>query len=302
MAVREKTLTRTYVAVKHSATPCGLRAQSHKAANSLALAWQVLLRPFLLQVLVIPPQNPIQPVHQMLLLMKPMRLSRINHKLRLHSISLQTAIQFLALPQRINRIRIALQHQRWRLRILQMHERRAIQKSLWLLPRNAVKPFVPRGMILCAKFRNQVRHPRARNRRLEHVCLRDRPLRHVPAVRPSSNSQLLRVRDAALHKILHARHHILEIAAAPIPAIRFHKSFKCVTCFGAPFWSHNHTSCGRVAPCEKNAISPLPVTAMPPAGAGAGARSCRAPSPAYVTSKFEKLFAATSTTEPSFCQ
>src|SRR5229473_2961510 len=102
-----------------------------------------------------------------------------------------------------------------------MHKRRTVQESLRLLPRHAIKPFVPRRMILGPKLRNQVRHSRARNGGLEHSGLRDRPFRHVSAVRPSANPQPVRICDAALHQILHSRHHILVIAPAPIAAIRF---------------------------------------------------------------------------------
>src|SRR6266404_9569360 len=42
MAVREKTLTRSLLAVKHSATPCGLRAQSH---NDLVNSFHLTFRP-----------------------------------------------------------------------------------------------------------------------------------------------------------------------------------------------------------------------------------------------------------------
>src|SRR5712671_2664378 len=249
MAVREKTLTRSLAPVKRLPTGSTHPKNPHNyhaECGGLAAAFEECAAPpnsttrtqvthppvtdhelrftnSLLQILLIPPQNPLQPIHQMLLLPKPMRLPRINYQLRLHSIPLQPPVKLLTLPQRINRIRIPLQHQCRCLRFLQMHEGRAIQKSLRLLPRNAIKPLIPRRMILRPKFRNQIRHPRPRNRRLEHVRLRNRPLRHISAVRPPANPQPIRVSNPPLQQILNARHHILEVPATPIPAIRLHK-------------------------------------------------------------------------------
>src|SRR5580700_2772712 len=55
----------------------------------------------------------------------------------------------------------------------------------------------------------------------EVVRLRDRPLRHVTAVRPSANAKSRGVGDSTIYEILHAPHHILEVAAAPVAAVHF---------------------------------------------------------------------------------
>src|SRR6267154_3719833 len=110
MAVREKTLTRTVCSVKPLPTgstpphtpprrPCGVRRSCrrfrgvyrptefnnrHPSNPPARHGSRVTLTNSLLQIPATPPQNPLQPVHQMLLLPKPMRLPRINNQLRLH--------------------------------------------------------------------------------------------------------------------------------------------------------------------------------------------------------------------------
>src|SRR5580700_8719335 len=62
---------------------------------------------------------------------------------------------------------------------------------------------------------------RAGDRGFEVVRLRDRPLRQVTAVRPSANAKFRGIGDSTIYEILHAPHHILEVATAPVAAVHF---------------------------------------------------------------------------------
>src|SRR5205807_8816686 len=53
----------------------------------------------------------------------------------------------------------------------------------------------------------------------EAFRLVEAPLAHVPAVRPAADAEPLRIGNATAHQIVHAGHHILKIAAAPISAV-----------------------------------------------------------------------------------
>src|SRR5262244_3043344 len=98
-----------------------------------------------------------------------------------------------------------------------------IQESLRLFVRSPPKPLVVGGPVLCAKFRNEIRHSRAAYRAFELVRLCNRPLAHVSAVGPARNSETVGIGNSAIHKIVYARHHVLEISAAPVAAVHLNK-------------------------------------------------------------------------------
>src|SRR5580704_4311564 len=74
-------------------------------------------------------------------------------------------------------------------------------------------------MFLTSVLGNQIGEACAGDRGFEVVRLRDRPLRHVAAVRPSANAKLRGTGDSTVNEILHAPHHILEVGTAPIAAV-----------------------------------------------------------------------------------
>src|SRR5580693_3664391 len=74
-------------------------------------------------------------------------------------------------------------------------------------------------MLLAAIFGNQIGEACARYGGFEFVRLRDGPLRHVAAVRPSTNAKFRGIGDAAVNQIFHAPHYVLEVGAAPIAAV-----------------------------------------------------------------------------------
>src|SRR5271165_6998 len=95
------------------------RSRTPRSPNALLrCGWRCGWR--LLEVRVVPRQDAIQAVEQMLLLVKAMRLPWINHQFTFHAVALQPAIQLLALAQRIDGIGIALQNERGRLGIFQI--------------------------------------------------------------------------------------------------------------------------------------------------------------------------------------
>src|SRR5579863_548812 len=179
----------------------------------------------LLQILFVPRENAIQDVRIVLFFPWAVRLARIFDEFRFHSVMFQSAIELLALSEWISCVGLTLKDQRRRLRVLHEHERRMLQKSLRLFVRLAPEPFVIRRSALRSEFADQVGHARAGNSRLEARRLRDRPLRHVPSVRPAADAEPVGVRDAARDQRIDPGHHVLIIGAAPIRAIHFHELF-----------------------------------------------------------------------------
>src|SRR5580692_5278706 len=99
-------------------------------------------------------------------------------------------------------------------------------------------------MLLASVLRNQIRETRSRDCRFEVVRLRDGPLRHITAVRPTANAQLRDVGDAAVDEILDAPHHVLEVGGAPIAAIHLDE-FLAVTDRTANIGIENGITSGR---------------------------------------------------------
>src|SRR3954465_12116812 len=69
----------------------------------------LLMSVSLFQILVEPCDDTVEPVFQMLLLFQPMSLSGIHHQFAGNAITLECAIECLALTQRIDDVRFALQ-------------------------------------------------------------------------------------------------------------------------------------------------------------------------------------------------
>jgi CBS domain containing-hemolysin-like protein len=77
-------------------------------------------------MLVVPGEDAVQAVEEVLLLVKAVRLARVNDELGLDAVALQAAVEFLALAERIDQVGISLENQGRRFHILEMDEGRAV--------------------------------------------------------------------------------------------------------------------------------------------------------------------------------
>src|SRR6266481_6620390 len=107
-----------------------------------------------------------------------------------------------------------------------MDEGGAVQESgdLFRLVRETVEPLVVGGALLSPVLGDEIGQPRARDGRLEHISLRDRPFGHVSAVRPAADAEPLGVGYPAIDQVFHPSDYVLVIAAAPIAAIHLNES------------------------------------------------------------------------------
>jgi len=78
---------------------------------------------------VVPGEDAVQAIEEVLLLVKAVRLARVNDELGLDAIALQTAVEFLALAGRIDQVGVSLENQGRRFHILEMDEGRTVQES-----------------------------------------------------------------------------------------------------------------------------------------------------------------------------
>src|SRR5437016_2492824 len=166
----------------------------------------------------------------MLFLVKAVRLTRVDNQLGLDAVALEAAVKLLALAWGIDRVGVSLENQGRRFDILEVHERRTIQESgelLWLI-RDAVEPLIVRRALLGAVFGDEIGQSRAGDGSFEARGLRNRPFRHVAAVRPAADGQLAGISDAPRNEIVDTSHDVTIIAAAPIAAIHLNK-FLAVT-------------------------------------------------------------------------
>src|SRR5690242_8598128 len=92
-----------------------------------------------------------------------------------------------------------------------------------MLPRRAEVPFVVSRFLFSPELGSEVEHPSSRDCRFESVCLRNSPLGHVSAVRPTADAEPVRVVLAASKHRVYAGHQVFEIAATPIRVVPFQK-------------------------------------------------------------------------------
>src|SRR5713101_4691588 len=191
----------------------------------------------LFQILVVPGEDAVQAVQQMLFFVEAVRLARIDDKLGFDAIALKAAVEFLALAWRVDRVGVALKDQGGRFHILEMHKGRTVQKSgdpLWFV-REAIEPLVVGRTLLGAVFGDEIGKAGARDGSLESRGLRDRPFRHVAAVRPPANGQLLGIGDATFDEVVDTGNCVAVIAAAPVTTIHLNK-FLAVAARSADIW------------------------------------------------------------------
>src|SRR5262249_34258715 len=81
------------------------------------------------EVPVVPRDDAIEAIEEMLFLAQPVRLARIQHEIGLDAVPLQAAIKLLALSDRIGRVVLALQEQRRRPDVLHPRHRRALDEA-----------------------------------------------------------------------------------------------------------------------------------------------------------------------------
>src|SRR5579862_9683440 len=141
------------------------------------------------QVFVEPRHDAVQAIGEMLLLTEAVPFAWVDDELRRHAIALEPAIELLTLAQWVDHIVLALQNERWRSRILDVRDRRAAPKPFRLLVGQPVEPLVVRRMILRAILGREIREPGAGDGGLEPRRLRNRPLGHVPTVRPPRDAE-----------------------------------------------------------------------------------------------------------------
>src|SRR6267378_1867675 len=138
----------------HCPTPCRCFARPMSVfsnARCLVLSLPGSWRSFF-QMLVVPGEDAIQAIQEVLLLVKAVRLARVNDELGLDAVALQAAVKFLALAERIDQVGISLENQGRRFHILEMDEGRTVQEAgdFFRLIRDAVEPLTVGGDLLGA--------------------------------------------------------------------------------------------------------------------------------------------------------
>src|SRR5260370_24520545 len=118
-------------------------------------------------------------------------LARIDDQIRLHSVTFQAAIEFLALAERVNGIGASLQNESRSFCALRMQERRTVEESGGLFVRDAPKPLVVRRMLLGAVLGNKIGHACSGNFGLEERSLRDGPFTQVATFGPAADSETI---------------------------------------------------------------------------------------------------------------
>src|SRR5712692_973140 len=112
MAVRKKTVTRCAPRVKPDATNCGRLASAtiiYWNARGHLLGLLGRWRDFL-QMLVVPSEDAVQAIQQVLFLVEAVRLARVDDQFGYDAVTFEAAVEFLALPERIDRIRVTLEY------------------------------------------------------------------------------------------------------------------------------------------------------------------------------------------------
>ena len=80
-------------------------------------------------MLVVPRENTIEAIQEVLFFVKAVRLARIHNEFGFDAVALQAAIEFLALAWRVDRVGVSLKDQGRRFHILKMNEGRTVQES-----------------------------------------------------------------------------------------------------------------------------------------------------------------------------
>src|SRR5207247_3387000 len=139
----------------------------------------------------------------------PVRLALIDVNIIYYSLPIQAAIELLALADGIGRVVFSREQKRRRLHVPDERDRRALDESVELFERRAVKPLVVRRSVFRAELAGHVDHRRARHGRLETGRLRDGPGGHVAAVGPAADAEPVRIRDAAPDQPLDPGHAVV---------------------------------------------------------------------------------------------
>ncbi len=95
-------------------------------------------------MLVAPGEDAVQAVQEMFFFLKAVRFAGVDYQLGFDAVALEAAVEFLALPEGVDRVGVALENQGRRFHILEMHEGGAIQKAgdFFRLVREAVEPLI----------------------------------------------------------------------------------------------------------------------------------------------------------------
>ena len=127
-----------------------------------------------------PAQHSPVDVEQMLFFLRPVTFAGIDDELALNAEVFQPAVKLLSLTDRIDQIILGVQNQRGSLRVLEVSDRRALEKCLPFLERHTVKPVVVlrRSVHLGPEFAGHVGDARADDGSFESRRLCDRPRRH----------------------------------------------------------------------------------------------------------------------------
>src|SRR5260370_38696423 len=99
-----------------------------------------------------------------------------------------------------------------------MDEWRTVQEAgnFLRLIREAVEPFIVGGALLSAVFGDEIGKAGTVDSGLKHIGLRDRPLGHISAVRPSTDAEPLGIGDTAFDQVVDTALHGPVIAAASV--------------------------------------------------------------------------------------
>src|SRR5258707_5484825 len=140
-------------------------------------------------MLVVPSEDAVQAVQQMLFFVKAVGLARIDDQFGFDAVALEAAVEFLALAEGIGRMSVAVENQGGSLGVLQVNKRGAVQKAgdfIWFI-REAVEPFIVGGALLSAVLGDEIGEAGAGDGGFEAGGLRDRPFGHVAAVGPTAD-------------------------------------------------------------------------------------------------------------------
>src|SRR5215212_394613 len=94
---------------------CSTRCRRRSSLSRSARVMESTLSayPALFKMLIEPAEHAVQAVDEVLLLAQPVRLARVDDELRLDVVTLQPAVELLALSDRVGLVRFTLQEQRW---------------------------------------------------------------------------------------------------------------------------------------------------------------------------------------------
>src|SRR5260370_24740314 len=93
----------------------------------------------------------------------------------------------------------------------------------------AVEPLIVGGALLSAVFGDEIGQAGTGDSGLKHIGLRDRPLGHISAVRPSSDAEPLGIGDATFDQVVDTSHHVPVITAAPVTTIHLNEFLSVTT-------------------------------------------------------------------------